>query len=294
MKTTYRRALPRAAALCAASLLCAAGAVAQTADAQGVRLSVEQNGQTLSALGSAWHTLEDGEELAIEFSGEKAVVTKGAAVVASLPCTDDGAMVVRIGEMSDANSLTRSVGASGYATLYSPFQLTVPEGAGVEVYAPAYEDGKLKLTPATRLEPGTVVPPETGLVLKNAGDIVFPFTGSEAAAIPTALSGTSLAIPTPDVSGQTVCTLTHDAADSSLFGFGMCTGATLAAGEAYFLSAGGQSFVPFSLSDDTTGVSRVTVSPSSGALPDGKYVEGGRVVIVKDGCKFTDSGVRAR
>lgn len=294
MKTTSRRALPRAAALCAASLLCATGAVAQNADAQGVCLSVEQNGETLSALGSAWHNLEDGEELTIEFAGGKAVVSNGTAVVATLPCTEDGAMVVRTGEMSGDNRLAFSVSSEGYSTLYSPFQLTVPEGSGVEVYAPSFEDGKLKLTSATRLEPGTVVPPEIGLVLKNAGDIAFPFTGSAAAAIPTALSGTSLAIPTPEASGQTVCTLTHDSADPSLFGFGKHGGSTLAAGEAYFLSEDGLSFVPFSLSDGTSGVSGVAVSASSAPLLDGKYVERGRVVIVKGGSKYTDSGVRAR
>ncbi len=294
MKTTSRRALPRAAALCAASLLCATGAVAQ----QGATLSVQQSGSPVTAVGSAWHKVAGGTPLTIECQDGKAVVSYGTARVASLPCTEGGALVIEPGGLSGDNQLPLAVSSDGWSTLYSPFQLTVPEGSDVEVYAPTFEDGKLQLTSATLLAPGTAVPPETGLVLKNAGDIAFPFTGSAAGETESALSGSSLVVPTLQASGQTVYTLGHAKDDASLFGFFKYTGSRLSAGKAFLLASDAQSaalsFVPFFVGGETTGLPGIETPAAPAAPRDGKYIEGGRVVIVKGGRVYTASGVRIR
>ncbi len=153
------------------------------------------------------------------------------------------------------------------------------------------------LTDDTRLEAGMVVAPETGLILKNEGDILFAFSNSTFSSnISSALSGSSFTTSNPSLSGQTIYTLGHASDDASLFGFFKYVGATLAAGKAYFVATDAQSnaqaFVPFSFGDEVTAVH--DASTSSSTLCDGKYLEKNRVVIVKGGQKYNVSGNRIR
>lgn len=289
MNNYAKRSSSRSIALCAALMLGIAGASAQSAC-----LSVQQNGTPITSLGSAWHSLSDGAQLTIEFSNGKAVVSNGGSTVASLPCSDGGELVIEMGDQGDAsNSLECNVSAAGYSTLYSPFQLTVPLSSDVEVYAPSYVDGKLMLTDDTRLSAGTVIAPETGLILKNTGTIGLLFTQSAPAEVSSALSGSSLTISTP--TDKTIYTLGHAKDDASLFGFYRYTGATLAAGKAYLEDGDAQSaalaYVPFAFGDDITGVNDAT---SVSSLRDGKFIEKGQVVIVKSGKKYNVSGNRIR
>ncbi len=292
MNIYAKRSSSRSVALCVALLLGVGGASAQSAC-----LSVQQNGTKISSLGSAWHSLSDGAELTINFADGKAVVSNGSSTVATLPCSDGGELVVELGDQGEAsNTLECSVSSVGYSTLYSPFQLTVPLGSEVEVYAPSYVDGKLMLTDDTRVAAGTVIAPETGLILKNEGTIGFTFSSSTPTNEGSVLSGSSLKIATPSVSGQTIYTLGHATDDASLFGFYRYTGATLAAGKAYFVSSDSQSsalaYVPFYFGDDVTGINDANSSVST--LADGKYLEKGQVVIVKSGKKYNVSGNRIR
>ena len=285
MNNYQKHALLRSAVLCAASLLSAGGAFAQS-----VCLSVEQDGAKVSALGTAWHSLDEQTEFTLEFADGKVAVSNGSATVASLAYGDDGSLVLDFGEAPGDNSLSCSVGTMGYATLYSPFQLTIPTGSDVEVYAPAYENGELLLTSATRLAAGTVVAPETGLILKNEGNISFAFTSSTPSGVSSVLSGSSLTIPPPSLSGQAIYTLGHASDDASRFGFCKYADATLAAGKAYLVATNAQAFVPFSFGDEVTAIHNASASYSS--LPDGKYLEKNMVVIVKDGHKYDVSGNR--
>ncbi len=289
MNRNNKQRLTKSVALCAVSLLSVSGAFAQSAC-----LSVQQNGAKVAALGSAWHTLDEQAELTLECTDGKVTVSNGSAVVASLPTIESGDFVMEFGEASGDNSLNCSVSSVGYSTLYSPFQLTVPSGSDVEVYAPTYEDGKLLLTDATRLEAGTVIAPETGLILKNEGSISFAFTGATPSNVSSALSGSSFSISTPSLSGQTIYTLGHATDDASLFGFFKYAGSTLAAGKAYIAATDAlstaQAFVPFSFGDEVTGIHEASTSSSS--ILDGKYLEKGMVVIVKGGQKYDVSGNR--
>ncbi len=289
MNRNNKQKLTKSLALCAVSLLGVSGAFAQSAC-----LSVQQNGAKVEALGSAWHTLDEQTELTLECVDSKVVVSNGSAVVASLPTIEGGEFVMAFGEASADNSLSCNVSSVGYSTLYSPFQLTIPSGSDVEVYAPTYKDGKLLLTDTTRLAAGTVIAPETGLILKNEGSISLAFTGATPSNVSSALSGSSFSISTPVLSDQAIYTLGHASDDASLFGFFKYTGSTLAAGKAYFVATEAQSeaksFVPFSFDDEVTGIYDASTTYSS--LIAGKYIEKGRVVIVKNGKKYNVSGNR--
>ncbi len=293
MMTQKKRRTLRRMLLAVAVMMVADCGFAQSE--QGVSLSVQQNKSALSSLGVASHSLADGALLTIEFQNGKAVVTNGTSVVASLPCNNGGELVVKpVSAYSGSGILNCSVGDAGYSTLYSPFQLTVPTDSEVEAYAPTYEEGKLLLTEATRLAPGSVVAPETGMILKNKGDIAFQLSNAESVSVNSALSGSSLLIPTPSVSGQTIYTLGHAVDDNTLFGFYRYVGSTLAAGKAYLQTTDAQSsalaFVPFSFGDDITGIAHDATSSSS--LFNGKRIENGQVVIFKNGKKYNVSGNR--
>ena len=194
---------------------------------------MQQNGEQVTAVGTAVHSLS-GQSLTIEAKAGKVNVSTGSDVVASVPYTNGGELVVE-GSSESSNLLNATVGSVGYGTLYSPFQLTVPDNSEVEVYAPTLVDGNLMLTDETRLAAGTVINPETGLVLKNEGSISFSLTGDASSSVASALSGSSLAIATPVVDGCTLCTLGHALSDNSLFGFFKYTGTSVSAGKAYLL-----------------------------------------------------------
>lgn len=287
--TTLR--LSRSMAFFAGSLLAIGGAFSQS-----VCLSVQQKSEKISSLGTACHPLSD-DAITIECEGDKAIVKKKTTEVASLPCSDGGALVVTLSDDSEDSSLSCTIGSEGYATLYSPFQLTVPEESGVEVYAPTYVDGKLMLTDETRLVAGTVVPPETGLILKNEGNVTFPFTSLASSSVSSALSGSSLVITVPSATNQTIYTLGYATDDASLYGFYKYVGSTLQAGKAYLLATDVQSlaqvFVPFSFGDELTGISDASTSSFSSLL-NGKFLEKGQVVVVKNGKKYQVSGRRIR
>ncbi len=230
MKRSDKQMLAKGLALCTVSLLVVSGAFAQCRSAC---FSVQQNGTKVADVGSACHTLDGQSVLTLKCEDGKVTVSNGSAVVASLPTTEDGELVIEFGEAGADNSLNCSVSSAGYSTLCSPFQLTVPENSDVEDNAPTYEDGKLLLTDDTRLAAGTVVAPETGLILKNEGSIALAFTGVAPSSVSSALSGSSVTVPTPALSGQTIYTLGHAKDDASLFGFFKYAGSTLAAGKTY-------------------------------------------------------------
>ncbi len=294
MNRLKKLALAKGAALCAISLLSTGAAFAQHAC-----FSVHQNGEELLDLGEAWYPLINGEKLTIDFADGKVNVSGNNGVLATLPCTEGGQLAMEFSTKSGSGirSHTYRVTERGYATLYSPFQLTVnvPDNeAEVEVYAPSYVDGKLMLTDETRMKDGTVIPPCTGLILKNNGAIELDLSNGTSSSVSSALSGSALKIPVSSVSGQTIYTLGYAKDDTSLYGFFKYIGTTLAAGKAYFAEAQSGSnvlsFLPFGFAGDVTGIATATTAPAS--LRNGKYIDNGQVVIVKNGQKYNVSGNR--
>lgn len=236
----------------------------------------------------------------VSFVNGKAVMTIGNTTVASVPVSNGGVMVVdccAFDEAADAhdtmNKITKSPSATDkpYVTLFSPFQVIVPEGC--EVYAPEFDPSTetLLLTNANKLSAGDVVPVETPLVVKGDKSVDFTFSANHATCKPkSALSGTSLRIPTP--TDGTVFTFGHDKEDKSLYGLFRYVGETLPPGVAYLKAAAGETstkYIPVVLDDsETTGIRQQNTLQTAAATM--KMAENGRIVICRGNKKYNING----
>lgn len=63
----------------------------------------------------------------------------------------------------DVHNIQARISDAGYATMVAGYNIVVPE-KDVEIYGVNIQEGKAKLF---RIEPGTTVPQETGLLLKG-------------------------------------------------------------------------------------------------------------------------------
>ena len=251
--------------------------------AQKAYVSVAQNGAKVDAVGTAQYDVS--ATLSIEFVGNKAVMKSGSNYAAELMISQGAQLVVEFASTSE-NKITKSVSSSGYATLFSPFNLVVPDG-DVEVYAPTYENGSIHLTDATRVPAGSVIPSRTGIILKNEGDITFAFSADAPSNIESCLSGSSVIIDKPT---EGTYTLGHESTTGE-YGFFKYTGTTMAAGKAFLITdAAGASPIHFVFDEEesTTAISNIIEQSSS----DGKRIENGNLIIVKDGKKYSSTGVR--
>lgn len=236
----------------------------------------------------------------VSFVNGKAVMTIGNTTVASVPVSNGGVMVVdccAFDEATDAhdtmNKITKSPSATDrpYVTLFSPFQVVVPEGC--EVYAPEFDSSTetLLLTNANKLPAGAVVPVETPLVVKGDKSVDFTFSANHATCKPeSALSGTSLRILTP--TDGTVFTFGHDKTDTSLYGLFRYVGETLPPGVAYLKAAAGETstkYIPVVLDDsETTGIRQQNTLQTAATTT--KMAENGRIVICRGNKKYNING----
>lgn len=260
---------------------------------------VQQDGVKIDKLGTATFEISAGSypTLEIDASG-KAVMKIGDNTVAKLPISDNGQLVVEFETTvaeANLNKVTKTY-TNDYATLYSPFQLTVPEGGSVEVYAPTYDEAThvVNCNSTTQISASAVIPVETALLLKNAGTIDFAISALAATDTHTsALSGSSLQIDVPSVgAGNTLYTLGQESTDASKYGFFRYTGSKLNPGLAWLTAASlppqAKCYTIVIDNDEATGIS---LTPNlSSRNGDGKFLENGRVVIVKNGKKFNLNG----
>ncbi|MDO5446621.1 MAG: hypothetical protein Q4F34_02445, partial [Prevotellaceae bacterium] len=255
--------------------------------------SVQQNGAKIETLGTAAFDLTDNPT--VEFVDGKAVMKIGDNTVAVLPMDNGGQLVVDFTTSlaeDELNKVSKTVTEAGYATIYSPFQLQVP-ASGVEVYAPTYdsENHVLKCNESTKVNE-EILPAGAGLLLKNAGTVDFAISAGTATAVSKGdLSGSALTIPTSSVaveSGNAIYTLGHPKQNKDLFGFFKYSGENLNAGVAYLIapaagSAAKEEGVMLSFGDDSNAIESIATMTNSVA---GKFIENGRVVIMKAGHKF--------
>lgn len=237
----------------------------------------------------------------ISFVNGKAVMTIGNTTVASVPVSNGGVMVVDCCAFDEAdgahdamNKINKSPSVTDkrpYVTLFSPFQVVVPEGC--EVYAPEFYSSTetLLLTNTNKLSAGDVVPVETPLVVKGDKSVDFTFSANHATCVPeSALSGTSLRISTP--TDCTVFTFGHDKTDSSLYGLFRYVAGTLPPGVAYLKAAAGATstnYIPVALDDsETTGIRQQNTLQT--AVTTTKFAENGRIVICRGNKKYNING----
>lgn len=273
------------------SMLSVMGGIAH---AQSIYTYVQQNGAKLGQLGTASFEVNAGSNPTVEFVDGKAVMTIGSnGGVASLPMSHGGELVVEwtttLGE-GELNRLTKSPTAKRpFATIYSPFQLVVPEGC--DVYAPSFDPKSNLLYLGNKLEAGAIVPPETALTLHGMSSVNFAFSADAATCSPTsALSGTALKIDVP--TGETVYTygIGKTGPQTGKFGLFRYTGTTLGAGLCWLQTdkAKGANYIGLMFDSLPTGMDGVERALSAGRTV--KVVENGRVVIKTANRKYNING----
>lgn len=277
------------------------------ANAQHAYTYVQQDGVKIDDLGTAAFLLTSNAPATLEFDQNRnAVMTIGSNTVARLPMSDKGQLVVDFETTSATtfNKVSKTVSSSGYATLYSPFQLTVPVSGNVETYVPTYDatNHVLKCNSTTKVAPGTVIPVETAPLLKNAGTIEFSISAGPSTDTHTsALSGSSLTIKIPRVdTGNTLYTLGHESENASNYGFFKYTGSLLKPGRAWLVAASIPSsarYIPFSFDDDElTAILDLNTIDSAGSTTKNsmhngrKVIENDRIVILRNGKKYNLNG----
>lgn len=273
------------------SMLSVMGGIAH---AQSIYTYVQQNGAKLGQLGTASFEVNAGSNPTVEFVDGKAVMTIGSnGGVASLPMSHGGELVVEwtttLGE-GELNRLTKSpTDVRPFATIYSPFQLVVPEGC--DVYAPSFDPDKNLLYLGNKLEAGAIVPPETALTLHGTSPVNFAFSADAATCSPkSALSGTALKIDVPtDVTVYTYG-IGKTGPQTGEFGLFRYTGKTLGAGLCWLQTAKAQGANYIGLMFDSlpTGMDGVERALSAGRTV--KVVENGRVVIKTANRKYNING----
>lgn len=277
---------------------------ASMARAQKVYTTIQYAGTPITSLGTAGFTTKCIPYPTVEFDANgNVVMTKGENTIVFLPTKDSGKLVMEFTTQEseeNINKVSKTV-SNNYSTMYSPFQLQVPEGDGVEVYAPTYNSNthSLMLNNNTKINPGAVIPVGTGLILKNNGSYNFAISEEEATAVcQSALSGSAVKIDNPTKSGEyrgnTVYTLGHGK-QTGKYGFFAYVGAYLNPGLAYLYvptipaenSAKGISF-NFGEDDETTAISDL----NNGTLTNSarKALLNGKVVIIKGNMKYNLNG----
>lgn len=181
---------------------------------------------------------------------------------AQLPLKENSHMEVVFSTLDEsANKREAAVSSAGYGTFFSAFQTIVPEGS-IEVYAPTYYNGKLLMNQSTRLAPGTILPAETGVLLKNVGDYAFAYSDEAAEEVPSVLTGSAIELPVTDFEG----TIYSLAKKNGIVAFYRYTAPTTKAGKAFLVLDGENSAkeIAFDLDSDATDIA---ISSSSSDKP---------------------------
>lgn len=185
--------------------------------------------------------------------------------------------------LEKVQSLPVSVSAAGYATLYAPVALTIPEN--VQAYTASFADNKVTLTPIE----GTI-PANTGVVIEAAkGDYNFAITTTEATA-------------TSDLKGD-VATANVDAASAAYIlgktdaqGVGFfklnSTDREIKGGRAYYVAPNGGAAAAYLFNGNITGLEAIKTALNDANAPIydlsgrkvAKAVKGG--LYIKNGQKF--------
>lgn len=109
-------------------------------DAQSIYTHVQQDGVRLSQLGTAAFDVSRDSHPTVEFIDGKAVMTIAGNTVATLPMSNGGELVVAHETDVEASQLNRVTKAPSekmpFATIFSPFQLTIPYGHSFSMRLP--------------------------------------------------------------------------------------------------------------------------------------------------------------
>lgn len=270
-----------------------------TTPAQTIYVHVEQEGIPLEQLGTAEFDVNADSHPSVEFVDGKAVMTINGNCVASLPMGSNGTLVIehQIPEtVTNINKVTKTPSElHPYVTLYSPFQLKVP--AGCEAFVPKYdhEEDVLLLNASTQAIAGSIVPPETPLVVSGNEAVDFEITAlTPTCTLQSELSGSALKIFRSDE--QTIFTfgIGKSGPNEGKYGFYRYTGKTLNPGLCYLVYNSIENFVNAVLLSHTTTTGIAPTLLNDNSTPFAKYIENGRVMIRKGNTKYNINGQEAK
>lgn len=267
--------------------------------AQTIYVHVEQEGKPLEQLGTAEFDASTDSQPCVEFVDGKAVMTINGNRVASLPMSSNGTLVIEHQKnetVTNINKVTKNPSElHPYVTLYSPFQLRVPSGC--EAFVPKYDpnDNVLLLNASTQAIAGSIVPPETPLIVSGNQAVDFEITAQHpTCTLQSVLSGSSLKIyPSKE---QTIFTfgIGRNGSDKGKYGFYRYTGSTLNPGLCYLVYNSIENFVNAVLLSHTTTTGIAPTLLNDYHTQHAKYIENGRVIIRKDNRKYYINGQEAK
>ena len=270
-----------------------------TTPAQTIYVHVEQEGKPLEQLGTAEFDVSTDSQPCVEFVDGKAVMTINGNRVASLPMSSNGTLVIehqKTETVTNINKVTKSPSEQHpYVTLYSPFQLRVPSGC--EAFVPKYDHDNdvLLLNASTQAIAGSIVPPETPLVVSGTEAVDFEITAlTPTCTLKSELSGSALKIiPSAE---QTTFTfgVGKNGPNKGKYGFYRYTGKTLNPGLCYLVYNSIENFVNAVLLSHTTTTGIAPTLLNDYRTQHAKYIENGRVMIRKGNKKYNINGQEAK
>ena len=204
------------------------------------------------------------------------------------PSDADGKALVKY--IGVANASVATIGDTGWTTFASPYALdlsgmTASEGEVAAYYASAVDGEGVTMTPTA----SSAVAAGTGLMLKGTAGATI--TIPVAASAGTAISGNKLVgctTSTPLSVNSNYYVLVNNGGTAEFQRLNE-NGATIPAGKAYLNIGGGAARALRIVFDDVTGVANVEAAAEAKAK-DGKFIENGKLVIVKNGQKYNAAG----
>lgn len=185
--------------------------------------------------------------------------------------------------LEKVQSLPVSVSAAGYATLYAPVALTIPEN--VQAYTASFADNKVTLTPIE-----STIPANTGVVIEAAeGTYNFAITTTDATA-KSDLTG-NVATANVDAASAAYILGKTDAQGVGFFKLNS-TDRAIKGGRAYYVATNGGAAAAYLFNGNVTGLEAIKTALNDANAPIydlsgrkvAKAVKGG--LYIKNGQKF--------
>lgn len=173
-----------------------------------------------------------------------------------------------------------TVGDTGYATLCLPYKTIIP--SGIYAYKAQVNDNIVSLTKINQ-EEGLILPQETGVVI-NSEPETYEFIAGHGDAI--SVSENSLVGVTTDTTLPEGAYILAKSGDNAVFK--LATG-TLKANKAYLATGTGarQQLSITWAADDPTGIESIFNTTNA---QNGKFLNNGHIIIVKDGIMYNVAG----
>ena len=184
--------------------------------------------------------------------------------------------------------VSATIGDAGWATLYTPYALDFSDVDGLTAYTAACDGSTVTLTEVSN------VPANTGVVLKgDAATYSIPATASSSTEQGDLLGSATEATAYDAFDGYTLYVLTT-VDEGANVQFNPVNEGSIAAGKAFLKISGSSSARALRVVfDGITGVDNVEAAAEAKAQ-DGKFIENGKIVIVKNGVKYNAAGQQVK